>query len=47
MTKNLFSIIALLMLTSCAELASIIVEDELQRGLKNGQTNQKRTKADD
>ena len=47
MTKRLLPLVALLILTSCAEVASIIVEDEMQRGLQNGQTNQRRTKADD
>ena len=47
MKKFVLSLIALLMLASCADIASVIVEDELQRGLKNGQTNQKRTNADD
>ena len=47
MTRKILSIIAILMLTSCAEIASVIVEDEMQRGLQKGQTNQKRTKADD
>ena len=47
MKKELLSLITLLMLTSCAEVASMLVEDELQRGLKSGQTNQRRTKADD
>ena len=47
MKKFVLSLIALLMLASCADIASVIVEDELQRGLKNGQANQKRTKADD
>ena len=47
MKKFVLSLIALLMLASCADIASVIVEDELKRGLKNGQTNQKRTKADD
>ena len=47
MKKGLLSLIALLILASCADIASVIVEDELQRGLKNGQINQKRTKADD
>ena len=47
MKKFVLSLIALLMLASCADIASVIVEDELQRGLKNGQTNQMRTKADD
>jgi DnaJ-class molecular chaperone len=47
MKKCLLSLTTLLMLTSCADIASIIVEDEMQRGLKNGQTNQRRTKADD
>ena len=43
MKKFVLSLIALLMLASCADIASVIVEDELQRGLKNGQTNQKRS----
>ena len=47
MKKCLLSLAALLILTSCAEVASIIVEDEMQRGLQKGQTNQRRTKADD
>ena len=47
MKKCLLSLIALMLLTSCAEVASMIVEDELQRGLKGGQTNLRRTKADD
>lgn len=47
MKKYLLFPIVLLMLASCAEIASVIVEDEMQRGLQKGQTNQKRTKADD
>ena len=47
MKKCILSLTALLILTSCAEVASIIVEDEMQRGLQKGQTNQRRTKADD
>ncbi len=40
-------LIALLTLASCAEIANAIVEDEMQRGLQKGQTNQRRTKVDD
>lgn len=45
--KKYLLLIALLTLESCAEIANAIVEDEMQRGLQKGQTNQRRTKADD
>jgi len=47
MKRCLLSLVALIILTSCAEITSILVEDHLQHGLESGQTNHQRTKADD
>jgi len=47
MKRCVFPFIVLIILTSCAEVASTLVEGHLQYGLENGQTNHLRTKTDD
>jgi len=47
MKRFVFPLIFFTILTSCAEVASTLVEDQLQHGLKSGQTNHQRTKTDD